>query len=412
MPSNSMFPIYSIRSIALLCVSTVCLSFATLPAQEAERPAFSAGEKGKVLNYKPSQEVDYDYKFKGGAPKEVLEKANMGRAEEIFPGKLGYVMADETNRVVRVLIDSNKDKKLDFFSYYKDGVEVYREIDSNYDSRKDQFRWFGSAGTRWGIDQNQDGEIDKWKVISAEEVAFETFMAIRNRDDARYQRLLITDEEFRSLGLKGFVAQDAAARLKKARTGFGEMVRGQKAINENSKWINSGNGRPSLAPAGGMLTKDIICHDHASSVFQSGSDTDTLAIGTLVQIGDVWRLMELPQVVPRGKPIENGGVLFPVVSLEPTATGEIVDGTTEKLAEAYGKLTEQEQAIGKLNKPGVQMANLQKDRAMTQWGIYQLLPADEKSKWLENIGDTVSNGYQQGDYPDGLKFLESVIKTL
>ena len=58
------------------------------------------------------------------------------------------------------------------------------------------------------------------------------------------------------------------------------------------------------------------------------------------------------------------------------------------------------------------MANLQKDRAMTQWEIFNKIPANEKSTWLENIGDTVSNGYQQGNYPDGLKFLESVIKTL
>ena len=317
MSLNPMIPFSPIRLLALACVSTVSLLFSS-PLSAQDKPVkFTAEQKKQVLNYKPKQDVDYDFKFKGSPPAEVLEKAHMAKAEELFKGKLGYVMADETNRVVRVLLDGNEDRKLDYFSYYKDGVEVYREIDTDYDSRRNEYRWFGSAGTRWGIDRNQDGEIDQWKIISAEEVAFEAFMAIRDRDDARYQRLLMTPEEFRSLGLTGYVAKDAAARLDNARKGFGEMVRGQKAITASSKWINSGNGQPSLAAVGAGLSKDLICHDHASSVFLNGSETDTLAIGTMVKIGEVWRLMELPQVVPRGKPIENGGVLFPIVQLDP-----------------------------------------------------------------------------------------------
>ena len=409
---NSQNQSRTLRVLIVACLVATGVTISSATAQEEKE--FTVEQKGQVLNYRPTQEVNFDYKFSGKPPKEAIEKAQMQKAEKLFKGKLGYVLADETNRVVRVLIDSNEDRKLDYFSYFKDGAEVYREIDTDYDSKRNEFRWLGAGGTRWGVDRNQDGEIDFWKVISAEEVAFEVFMAIRNRDDARYQRLLITDAEFRSLGLTGTIAADAAKRLDRARKQFGQMVRGQKMINEKAKWINSGNGQPSIAAAGVGLSKDIICHDHASSVFESAAGTDTLALGTLVQIGNVWRLMELPQVVPRGKPIENGGVLFPIVQIDPIPDDSTGGGTVQPqiLADLFAKLDKSEKSIDKLNKPGVQMANLQKDRAMIQWDIYKNQPANEKATWLENIGDTVSNAYQIGNYPDGLKFLRSLTKTL
>ena len=236
-------------------------------------------------------------------------------------------------------------------------------------------------------------------------------MAIKNRDDARYQRLLLSDAEFKSLGLTGDIGKDAAVRLDRARKEFPNMVRSQKMINGQAKWINSGNGQPSLAPAGRGLSKDLLCHDHASSVFESDAGTDTLALGTLVRIGNTWRLMELPQVVPRGKPIENGGLLFPVAQIIPDMPTDIVD-VDEQLAGYYEELTKLETAIAKEGEPGAAMSKLQKDRAMMQWKIYQKIPTAEKANWVENIGDTVSDAFRQGLYPEGLRFLESVIKTL
>ena len=398
--------------VAVALTGTVSDVAAQAPAQEKK---FTDSDKSKALTYKPKQDgVDYDYNVGGRPSKDIVEKTKMQNSEELFGIKTGYVLADATNRVVRALLDTNKDRKLDRFSYFKDGIEVYREIDTDYDSEPNEYRWMGAAGTRWGIDRNQDGEIDQWKVISAEEVAFEVFMSIRNRDDARYQRLLLTNDEFRSLGLKGNIAKDAAARLERARKEFPNMVRGQKAIDGKSKWINSGSGQPGIAAANSERTKDLLCHDHASSVFGSANGTDTLALGTLVKVGDAWRLMELPQVVPKGKPIENGGVLFPVVQVidRGDEDEDEIPKINPLLAKLYDQLTEQEAAISKEGRAGVQMANLQKDRAMLQWKIYNKIPENERKNWVENIGDTVTYAYQIGYYPDGPKFLEQVIKTL
>ena len=393
---------------AVLVASAINLEFS-----EAQNSTSSPDKIATALTYKARQaDVNYDFKVTGKPTAEQVKNAQMQSSVEKF-GKSGYVLADATNRVIRVLLDTNKDRKLDFFSYYKDGIEVYREIDTDFDSEPNEYRWMGSAGTRWGVDRNQDGTIDQWKVISAEEVSYEVFMAIKTRDDDRYMRLLLTNDEFRSLGLKGDIAKEASKRLDRARKGFADMVREQTSISQSSEWINSGNGQPSLAPAGAELSKDLICHDHASSVFESGSGTDTLALGTLVKIGDVWRLMELPQVVPRGKAIENGGLLFPVAQIIPEMGGdEPAVAYDEELAGLYEKLTKLEASIGEEKDAGSAMTKLQKDRAMMQWEIYKKIPENEQANWLENIGDTVSNAYQTDMYPEGLKFLASVIKTL
>ncbi len=59
----------------------------------------------------------------------------------------------------------------------------------------------GDSGIRWGVDDNEDGAIDYWKMISAEEVSSEVVDAIRERDGSRFKRLLITAAELDALGL-------------------------------------------------------------------------------------------------------------------------------------------------------------------------------------------------------------------
>ena len=255
------------------CIATACTLFflvASVAQGQNDDNKPGAAQIKKILSWAPSNTVDYDYAIERGSQptEEMVKKCQIQRANS-WNGKNGFVLADNTNRVLRVLLDVNKDDKqrLDFWAYYKDGVEVYREVDSNFDGKPDQFRWLGTAGTRWGVDKNQDGAIDQWKHISAEEVAYEVFMAIKTRDDERFRRLLITGDEFKTLGLSGKIAEDAKQRLAKAQSGFANMVRSQKTIDGSAQWINSGNGQPSMAPASKEVANDLIVHDHASSVF-------------------------------------------------------------------------------------------------------------------------------------------------
>jgi len=83
----------------------------------------------------------------------------------------GWIVAGPAGQPLRRFMDTNGDNVVDLWCYYKNGLEVYRDIDTNFNNKKDQFRWLNFGGTRWGVDTNEDGKIDAWKQISAEKSA-------------------------------------------------------------------------------------------------------------------------------------------------------------------------------------------------------------------------------------------------
>src|SRR5262249_30319435 len=133
-------------------------------------------------------------------------------------------------RPLRRFMDTTGEKRADgrthtdIWSYYKDGVEVYREIDTNYNDKPDQYRWFNTGGSKWGIDANEDGKIDSWRTISAEEAAQEAFAAVANRDLARLKALFISDAELTGLKLPDAHLAKIRDNLAKSQSRFSELL--------------------------------------------------------------------------------------------------------------------------------------------------------------------------------------------
>src|SRR5262245_38207850 len=97
----------------------------------------------KMLEYKPKQEVACSTPAAAGAACKVeLAKASGGS---------GWVLKDPAGRPVRHFHASN-DRSVDTWSYFKDGVEVYREVDTTGSGRPDQYRWLNGGGSKWGVD--------------------------------------------------------------------------------------------------------------------------------------------------------------------------------------------------------------------------------------------------------------------
>ena len=63
-------------------------------------------------------------------------------------GHNGYVVYDPAGQLLRKFFDTNGDRNADVFSYYRHGLEVYRDIDSNFNNKPDQCRWMNWGGTR------------------------------------------------------------------------------------------------------------------------------------------------------------------------------------------------------------------------------------------------------------------------
>src|SRR5207249_2935526 len=135
-------------------------------------------------------------------------------------GFTGYVVRTDSGQVLRRFLDANGDNKVDQWCYFKDGIQIYRDIASNFNNKADQYRWLGTAGTRWGLDDDENGRIDSWRIISAEEVTVEVVAALRDRDAARFQRLLLSADELKTLGLSHKQLADLTDKIAAAKKEF------------------------------------------------------------------------------------------------------------------------------------------------------------------------------------------------
>ena len=165
------------------------------------------------------------------------------------PGKVFRLdRAQRRGQTLRRFLDTNGDNKVDLWAYYQDGVEIYRDLDADFDGKADQYRWLATAGTRWGLDPDEDGRINSWKVISPEELTAEVVAALRDKDARRFQILLPTREEIESLGLGEKQRDELAKRVEAAR---GWVRRGRSKPEDRgakSQWLQFGATRPASYP--------------------------------------------------------------------------------------------------------------------------------------------------------------------
>ena len=162
----------------MMKTAIVSATFAPLMATILASPAAAASSPSaaNALKLVPVQKgVDYDRPTAKEIPKCKI-------AAKKLSGNVGWIVENPQGTILRRFMDTNGDNVVDQWSYYKNGLEVYRDIDANFNNKADQYRWFHTAGTRWGLDKNEDGEIDAWKVISAEEVTAEIIAALARRD--------------------------------------------------------------------------------------------------------------------------------------------------------------------------------------------------------------------------------------
>jgi len=213
-------------------------------------------------------------------------------------GSVGWVVKDPDGAVLRKFLDTNADNVVDQWSYHKDGLEVYRDIDSDFNGKADQYRWFHTAGTRWATDRDEDGKIDAWKAIAAEEVTAEVVAALALGDAKRFTRVVLTDSELKSLGIGPEKAKELSKRLADLPAKFKDMSTRQEVVTGTSKWVQFSGNRPGIVPAGtDGSTKDLCVYENVVAIVQTGPEHGQVQIGTLVRVGDVWRVIDVPEPI-------------------------------------------------------------------------------------------------------------------
>ena len=372
-------------------------------AVEAEAATPSAAQALKLLSVQPG--VDFDQPTS-------QEIANCKIDARKTDGKVGWVVESPQGIILRRFVDTNGDNVVDRWSYYKDGLEVYRDIDADYNGKADQYRWFHTGGSRWGSDKNQDGTIDAWKTISAEEVSAEVVAALAGGDADRFTRLVLTPDELKSLGL----GQEKAALLAKKIGGlaaaFKTLAGRQKLLTPQTRWIQFSGTRPGIVPAGtDGSSKELRVYENVVAIVQTGGKHGQVQIGTLVQVGQVWRVIDVPQPIFDGQTdVAASGFFF-----RPSAVNRSVSSGTGSDEQGQKLLAELEQLDRELTQATTpqQKAECHARRAdLLQKIAQQARSPQDRAMWLRQLADMVSAAVQSGEFAEGVKRLEALFKEL
>lgn len=209
----------------------------------------------------------------------------------------GWLLKDAKGLPLRRFFDSNGDNKIDVWSYYKDGVEIYREIDLTSNDKADQYRWLNSGGMKWGIDSNEDGRIDTWKVISPEEVSQEIVQALATRDNPRLQALMLTEAELRSLNLPAAEAAKLRESIRNAPAKFQETVTKLGPLGDKVQWLHLETNPPCCIPADGQeRLADLTKYTQGTILYEAQGKAQWLQTGEMIQVGQAWRIVSAPTI--------------------------------------------------------------------------------------------------------------------
>ncbi len=327
-------------------------------------------------------------------------------------GAVGWVVEDARGAVLRRFLDTNGDGRIDQWCYFKDGLEVYRDIDTNFDGKVDQCRWFNTAGTRWGIDRDQDGIIDVWKAISAEEVTQELVAALAQQDSDRFARLLLTREELQTSGLGETKAAEIAAKLNAAMEKFRAVAGKQKAVGREAKWLQFSGSRPGLVPAGTEgSTKDLEVYEGVVAIVQADKDHAEVPVGTLVRVGQAWRLIDAPQLDSESHADALvQGIFFrtPTSNRHPMAEGL----ASEKTQAVFSELEKVEAALSRATSLEEKELLNAKYADLLERLAAESTKAEDRTAWIRQLADTVSAAVQTGGYAKGVKRLEALWQRL
>ncbi len=360
---------------------------------------WAAPSVADALKLKPVQSgVQYD----------TPAKAEIGdctiKAEKVN-GATAWVVRGRNGNVVRQFSDSDSDNVVDTWSYFRNGLEIYRDIDANFNGKADQYRWFHTAGMRWGVDRNENGKIDSWKLISAEEAAEEVVEAVRTKDFARFERLLLTDAELKKSGVSAALGKRLAGRLQAAPKNFRKLAASKK-LGKEIEFRDFGGLKPGMVPGGSSSSEnDLIVYENVWAMVRKGEDFEQLQLGTMIKINGAWKLIDSP-TLGNATEVAASGIFF---GANPSGGTVLATGNepTEKMQEILAKLEQLDKQLmqaatkkkGALNKTRanllLQLANVSANEA-------------ESGQWLRQLADMVSAATQDGSFPGGLAYLKAL----
>ncbi len=348
------------------------VSIATAVSAHAQAPTVA-----QLLAYRPTQK---------GVEVSTPTAAEQAQCQVEAQGGNAWVLKDPQGRLLRKF-GSSRGRSIDQWSYFKDGREVYREVDTTgTKNRPDKFIWMGLGGMKIGVDRTGNGAIDQWLAISPEELSQEVLRSLVDKDWTRFKALLISEEELKSLGAPEREVARIRDLQKDTASRFQQVAARFANLNENTRWLHFEAGVPArlLAEVTGMKD-DAIMYFRGLILAETAGKTDSIQLGEIVQVGEAWKLLDAPLAAEAAGPVAFQSTQSP----SPAAGGDpAMNALLEKLAE----IDKQPPTTA-----GPAAIRYHQERVGILKQIVAAAPAAERIAWYKQLVDSLNGGAQAGD---------------
>ena len=337
---------------------------------------------------------------------------------------VGWALRDGQGQLLRrvfdnkAILDATKPVKANQWSYYKDGFEVYRDLDTNADDYVDEARFLNSAGTR--VASIKANKVVGWRRLSAEEASKVFVQGLIAPDLALIESVLATPEDLASLGLPRAMVEHAtaAAADRPARLKALSAALAAGGWNKATAWYRFDNQMPHAIPADASadLKGDVLIYENAAVFATSNAkgasplDLPYLQVAEMVKLGEVWKFADLPHVVdakdPKAPPTVAG--IRSTIYRESTGPGGPPNPALEAALNALATFEKQHPAASP--EPKAAAEHYRQRLAVVQKVIEATTPgSEERAGYEREAVNSLAFAYQTGQFKEGGDALEKLI---
>ncbi len=379
------------RTFAALAF-TLLLPCGTLVAQ-TPTPEFA-------LQYRPAQK-DIEYDIPPAAEVDKC-KVELERNETAS----GFAVFDANGLILRRYVDTNKDRYIDQWRYYRNGIEVYRDLDTDFNHKADQSRWLHTHGSRWGIDKNEDGRIELWKSLSTEEASRVAISAMVDGDAALLSSVLVTASDLKSLGLVNELSSRILRQVQEPEAALRTIMAKSRTLTSMSKWNRFDGAMPGVIPKDyGKAAEDLIVYEGAMAIVETSGQHGFVQLGEMMKIGDVWKLTQIPLPAEGDSiQVQIGGILMqPATPMGSTTSQELSPALQKLISELQ---TVDLQAPPQDAKPAQLIDYLRRRTAIIDQIVAASRPGEETETWTKQLINSLTSALQAGDNPSGTRLTQ------
>ena len=368
----------------------------------------SAAEAPKVADTMAFVPRQKDVEYETPKPTEYAKcKVEVERRGKVN----GWVVLGPAGQVLRKFLDTDGVGGIDQWRYFNNGIEVYRDIDTNNNNKVDQCRWLNLGGSRWGIDQNEDGRIEQWKVLSAAEASKEAIRALIAGDEFALQAILVTEDDIKALGIN----PQLATKLLESTADAGKKAKGimakTKTLSAQSRWTRFDAQPPSMIPLDDeKANADLQVYESPMAIVETQQKFNAVQIGEMIRVGEVWKLTQVPTPIEGADGVitTNGGIMMePVIAAIGAAPGTF--GPSPKVEKILKELTDIEQRLMQPGQTPAQVKSLMAKRGgLLNDAIEMAESDDEKTSLMKQTIDGYALASQMGTYPEGVQDLKAI----